>query len=154
MAPNPYAKSGPTVFLSGSIDTPPATWQSTIAEHLSSYPITILNPHRADWDLTWIEDTSFAPFVQQTNWELEGMENADVIAVYLGREAKAPISMMEMGLWARSGKVIVCCPRGFWKEGNVKLVCKRYGIDVVENVKELSEKVLGKLKESGALNVG
>jgi hypothetical protein len=38
MAPNPYAKSGPTVFLSGSIDTPPATWQSTIAEHLSSYP--------------------------------------------------------------------------------------------------------------------
>jgi hypothetical protein len=153
MAPGPYTKTGPTVFLSGSIDAPPTTWRSVITNQLSSYPVTILNPHREDWDSSWIDDVSFAPFVQQTNWELEGMENADVIAVFLGREAKAPISLMEMGLWARSGKVIVCCPRGFWKRGNVMLVCKKYKIDVAENIMELGEKVLAKLQERAGLKV-
>lgn len=79
------------------------------------------------------------------------MENADVIAVFLGKAAKAPISMMELGLWARSGKVVVCVQKGFWKEGNVRIVCERYGLHVCEEVGELAEKVLEMLRERTGL---
>jgi hypothetical protein len=154
MAPNPYTKTGPTIFLSGSIDTPPQTWQHKLTTYLSSLspspfsiPLTVLNPHREDWDSTWVEDPSCQKFYQQTQWELEGMENADVIAVFLGKEAKAPISMMEMGLWARSGKCVVCCSKEFWKQGNVRVVCERYGVRVVETVEELGMAVVERLRE-------
>lgn len=39
---------------------------------------TILNPLRANWDSTWKEDKEFQPFREQTEWELEGLERADI----------------------------------------------------------------------------
>ena len=109
-----------------------------------------------DWDPSWSEDPSDAVFSEQVNWELEGMENADVIAVFLGKEAKAPISLMELGLWARGEerKCVVCCPRGFWKWGNVRVVCERYGVEVVESLGELGEKVLEMLERLVAREKG
>lgn len=79
------------------------------------------------------------------------MENADVIAVFLGKAAKAPIGMMEMGLWARDRKVVVCVQKGFWKEGNVRIVCERYGLHICEEVEELAEKALQLLRERTGL---
>jgi hypothetical protein len=81
LAPKKYEKTGPTVFLSGSIDAPPATWQRTLTASLCHLAVTVLNPHRPDWDSTWKEDSSFAPWVEQVKWELDGMEAADVMAV-------------------------------------------------------------------------
>src|ERR1035441_567255 len=57
-APQPYTKKGPTIFLSGSIDAPPATWQKRLTDSLSPLPITIINPHRPDWDSSWKEEIS------------------------------------------------------------------------------------------------
>ena len=145
MAPTPYKKTGLTVFLSGSIDTPPATWQKTVAGALSHLDVTLLNPHREDWDSTWREDPSFAPCKEQVKWELEGMENADVLAVYFGPRTPAPITLMEMGLWARSGKCVVGVSENYPKRGNVILVCERYGIECVATVGELIDGVKRKL---------
>ena len=46
-------------------------------------------------------------------------------------ESRAPISLLELGLTARSGKVVVGCPDGFWRKGNVEVICKRFGIPLL-----------------------
>jgi hypothetical protein len=55
---------------------------------------------------------------------------------------------MELGLFAREGKekLVVACPEGYWKRGNVQIVCGRYGIEVVDSAKELVEGVKKKLR--------
>ena len=146
MAPNSYEKTGLTIFLSGSIDTPPATWQHKISAYLSHLDVTLLNPHRTDWDNTWKEDPSFEPWAKQVKWELDGMEDADVIAVYFRPQTPAPITLLELGLWARSGKCVVGCSDGYQKRGNVRVVCQKYGIDCFESVQELAEGVKRKLE--------
>jgi hypothetical protein len=44
---------------------------------------------------------------------------------------------MELGLYANSGKVIVCCPDGFWRKGNVEIVCRRHNVTLVNSFDEL-----------------
>ncbi|KAH9218237.1 hypothetical protein DL95DRAFT_385643 [Leptodontidium sp. 2 PMI_412] len=151
MAPNRYIKDQPTVFLSGSIDAPPATWQSLLTAALSHLPVTILNPHRADWDSTWREEIDFPPFNEQVNWELDAMETADVVAVFFNPTSPAPITLMELGLFARGKKMVVACPKGYWKRGNVQIVCRRFGVEVVDNVGELADRVVKLLGEFGGL---
>jgi hypothetical protein len=146
-APKPYTKTRPTIFLSGSIDALPATWQSKITTSLSHLSITILNPHRPDWDSSWKESPDDPKFSEQTKWELDGMENADVMVAYFGENAKAPISLLELGLFARSGKVVVGCPKGYWKSGNVRMVCERFELKCVESVEELGIEVMRMLED-------
>lgn len=64
-------------------------------------------------------------------------EAADVIAMYMGPQSQAPISLLELGLFARSGKMIVACPDGFWRRGNVQIVCKRFEVELVNSLEEL-----------------
>lgn len=149
-APQSFDGQGKSIFLSGSISKINGElWQQTIAKSLSSLNITILDPYRPDWDASWREDISFAPFREQVEWELDMQEKADVIALYFGPEAKAPISLLELGLFARSKKTIVACPDGFWKKGNVQIVCARFGIKLVNNLEELVQSISKRLKRLG-----
>lgn len=150
-APNNYTKEGAAVFLSGYIDESLYTWQESLCASLAHLPITILNPHRPDWDSSWHEDVSFSPFAEQATWELAQMEQADVIAICFGVKTQAPITLMELGLWAGSGKCVVACPEGYPKRGNVQIVCQKYGIQILENAAELSDAVIRKLTELGKL---
>jgi len=151
-APQPYTKTQPIVFLSGTIHYNSSTdWRGYLSSALSHLPITILNPHRSDWDSSWKEDINFLPFKEQVNWELGGMEAADVLAVYFGTNTEAPITLMELGLAAREKgkKCVVACVEGYKRKGNVQVVCDRYGIEVIKDEEELAQAVLVKLKELG-----
>lgn len=65
------------------------------------------------------------------------MERATWIAMYFAPGTKSPISLLELGLFARSGKLIVCCPDGFWRKGNVEIVCAKYNIVLFLSLDEL-----------------
>ena len=69
---------------------------------------------------------------------------ADLIAMFFDPESKAPVSLLELGLAAGEGKgrVIVGCPEGYWKRGNVQVVCRRFGIELVGSLEELRDAVL------------
>lgn len=147
-APQPFDGDGQRVFLSGSIsEINGELWQKSIATALSSFAVTILDPYRPDWNSSWKEDISFAPFKEQVEWELDMQEKADVIALYFGPEAKAPISLLELGLFARSKKTVAACPDGFWRKGNVQVVCARFGIELVDNLDELIQSVKQRLTQ-------
>ncbi|RYP34246.1 hypothetical protein DL767_004369 [Monosporascus sp. MG133] len=143
-----------SIFLAGTtspVDPPGADWRSTLTASLSDLPVTIFDPYRPDWDASWVEDESFAPFREQVTWELDMQDRADLVIVYFHPATKAAISLLELGLVARcgGGKAVVVCPEGYWKRGNVCIVCRRFGIDMVDDVCALRDVIVKKLQLGG-----
>jgi hypothetical protein len=117
------------VFLAGSIEMGVAEmWQDKLASELNDRTIVIANPRRDDWDASWKQTIADAQFRGQVEWELDYLDRAAVIAMWFDPSTKSPITLMELGLHARGGKVIVGCPQGFWRRGNIEVVCARYGV--------------------------
>ena len=148
-APKAYTPDGTkAIFLSGSIEklSPGAvSWQERLTKLLEHHPVTIINPHRPDWDSSWKEDISDPRFTEQVEWELNMQETADVVAVYFAPGTQAPVTLLEFGLAAKYGKAVVACPKGFWKRGNVEIVSKKYGVEMMDNVDELAQALIRKL---------
>lgn len=136
-----------TVFLAGSIEMGAAeNWQREIADALSDENVILFNPRRDNWDPSWDQSPSNSVFAEQVNWELDNLEAADIIFMYLSPGTKSPISLLELGLFARSSKLIVVCPDGFWRKGNVDIVCERHHIPVDSTIQEGIVRLKGKLK--------
>lgn len=140
-----------SVFLAGSIEMGTAEdWQSRLTSALAQHTsdLVVLNPRRDEWDASWRQRIDSAPFREQVEWELEAQERASVIAMYFAPETKAPITLLELGLFAQSGKLVVCCPDGYWRKGNVEVVCARYGVPLVVDLDDLCAGVLARLSSS------
>lgn len=118
-----------SVFLAGSIEMGSAEdWQARVTGALAGLGLVVLNPRRDDWDATWSQRIDDPRFVEQVEWELLAQERADLILMYFAPATRAPITLLELGLFARSGKLVVCCPEPYWRKGNVDVVCARYGV--------------------------
>ena len=128
-APNPIPPHRAAVFLAGSIEMGAAEdWQSEATRLLSESGWVVLNPRRDDWDSTWEQSIKNPQFREQVEWELAALDFAEAIILYFSPETKSPISLLELGLHAESDKLLVVCPDGFWRKGNVDIVCRKYGI--------------------------
>lgn len=136
-----------SVFLAGTTSRVDATdWRETLSSLLSDTKITIYNPYRPDWDSTWREDVDFEPYRQQVEWELDKQEKADVVVVYFHPATQAPVSLLEFGLCARvPGKAVVYCPEGYWKRGNVQVVCRKFGVEMVESIQGLHGAIMKRM---------
>ena len=128
-----------TIFLGGSIgvEKPAEEWQRILINELKDMPYTFLNPRRYDWDSSWRQSINDENFFTQVSWELEGLEIADIIVMYFDPNTTSPISLLELGLHAKSKKMIVCCPEGFWRKGNVDIVCKTYKVHQVDTLDDI-----------------
>ncbi|KAF7551251.1 hypothetical protein G7046_g7770 [Stylonectria norvegica] len=141
-----YKKS---IFLAGTTSkTGEPDWRETLTDALAEWPITIFNPKRDDWDSIWTEDFSDERWKEQVEWELEMQDLANVIVVLFHGVSSAPVSLLELGLHVRSGKVIACVLDGYSKKGNVKAVCLRYQATFVETEDDLRRTVIERLDES------
>lgn len=129
------------VFLAGSIEMGKAPhWQALLEQEFATCKDVLLyNPRRDDWDNSWREEAGDARFSEQVSWELEAMERADLIIMYFAPVTQSPVTLLELGLYARSGKLVVCCPEGFWRKGNVDMVCSRYKVHQVGTVAQLTD---------------
>lgn len=142
--PSPFdtSQKTPTIFLAGSIEQGTAQpWQSELIRALSDLDCLLLNPRRDEWNAELTQSESNDLFREQVEWELLGLESSDIIAVYFDPNTKSPITLLELGLHAKSGKLIVCCPEGYWRKGNVDIVCKRYSIETVDNLDQLTNAI-------------
>jgi hypothetical protein len=141
-APNPVTidQEYINVFLAGSIEMGKAKeWQKEFIQALSDKPIRFLNPRRDDWDSSWGQTMDDANFVEQVNWELNSMEMSHIIVMVFDPNTMSPISLLELGLHAKSKKLMVVCPDGFWKKGNVDVTCEFYGINNFDTMEQLIE---------------
>lgn len=139
-----------SVFTAGSIEMGKAVqWQGQMATMLSPLPVTVNNPRRGHWDPTITPEAKDAAFRQQVEWELSALEQADVICFFFDVNTMSPVTLLELGIWAASDKVVVCCDPKYWRSGNVHIVCDRYGIPVVNTFAELVPAVEKMLVEKG-----
>lgn len=150
--PITLAEGERSVFLAGSIEMGRAEhWQAAVEQSLVDLPVVVLNPRRDEWDASWEQSIRNPLFRGQVEWELEGLERASVVAMYFASPTQAPITLLELGLLARSGKLVVCCPAGFWRRGNVEVVCARYGVPLVADLPALVRAVRSQIQaEPGA----
>jgi hypothetical protein len=136
-APTEYSGFDKYIFLAGSIEMGKAIdWQTEISNKISHLNVGILNPRRDDWDSSWEQTIENDQFRTQVQWELAGLERANIIVVVFDPKTKSPITLMELGLHAKDQNVIVVCPEGFWRKGNVDVVCQKYGITQVDTIDE------------------
>ena len=123
------------VFLAGTIDMGNSSdWQSKVAERFEAVggKWLLFNPRQKHWDASKTGEIDY-----QVNWELEHLEASDLIIMNILETSKSPISLLEMGLFARSGKMYVVCPRGFYRYDNVRITCKHYGIALYDTLDQL-----------------
>jgi hypothetical protein len=141
----------PSLFLAGSIEMGRAeSWQARVESELSDLDIVILNPRRDEWDDSWVQSIHNPQFRQQVEWELDAQELASLVAMYFAPDTKAPITLLELGLSARSGKLIVCCPDGYWRKGNIEVVCARYKIPLTEDLSALIDTIRQRFGEGAS----
>lgn len=138
---NRFKKS---VFLAGSIGGNVELtkmcedWQATLSEWLLIEDFNVFNPRRKDWDSSWIQTFTNPNFAQQVRWELNSLDKSDIIIMYLDPNTISPISLLELGLYAHTGKLLVVCPDGFFRKGNVEVVADLYDIPLFNTIGELT----------------
>ena len=130
-APNTYSLEGIKIFLAGTIEMGMSyDWQTRLSQELNNFDVTILNPRRDTFDNSQENTINNEHFRAQVEWELDALDNCNLILMYLDPASKSPISLMELGLY-KDKDMIICCPDGFWKKGNIEVVANRYGITLV-----------------------
>ncbi|OXV09052.1 hypothetical protein Egran_03185 [Elaphomyces granulatus] len=137
-----------SIFLAGTIEMGTAPlWQQDLADMLRDLPIAVFNPRRDDFDPNLTQEKKNKLFAEQVNWEMDYLEKCDLIALYFVPDTKSPISLLELGLYAKDKKLIVCCPKGFWRKGNVDMVCDRHGIPLIQTYDEFKQAIEMKARE-------
>ena len=111
-------------------------WQQTVAAKLARRDrhYLLYNPRQEEWHPEREGEMDY-----QVNWELEHMEKADYILMVFLDGSSSPITLLELGLHARSGKLLVVCTPGFYRYDNVRITCARYGIPVYGSIDEAIE---------------
>lgn len=145
----PVGTRSPSVFLAGTLEMGQSrNWQQEAVTALQGCASVIYNPRRENWDASWEQSLDCPEFNGQVTWELEMLTKADVVLMYFDPESKSPISLLELGMLAatRPDNVLVCCPKGFWRKGNVDIVCNRYGVRSYESLSQALEAVRSRCK--------
>ena len=144
----PYT-DGVNVFLAGTIDLGNSVdWQTLLAQELeqrfADTALNVYSPRRAEWFGTPTTDNP--EFIRQVVWEMDNLEAADIIVMRMLADSKSPVSLLELGLHAHSGKLIVFCEDGFWRKGNVDLTCWRHAIAQVDSTAALLDELRSRIE--------
>ena len=119
------------VFLAGSIDLYLSTnWRAEIINKIGQ------TFHFFDPTIASHNELTDVEMKNHINWELDAMNMADKIILHFLPTAKSPISLVELGLYATSKKLIVICPKLFYKSRYVYTLCEKYNVPVFENLDE------------------
>lgn len=120
------------IFLAGTIDMGNSRdWQAEIHDRFSEMNgrYILFNPRQENWDATRPGEMDY-----QVKWELDHLEDADMIIMYILGTSKSPISLLEMGLHAKSGKMYVICEKDFYRYDNVRITCDYYEVPLYNDL--------------------
>lgn len=157
-------KKNLSIFLAGSIEMGKAEmWQEDLFKAISEVEtktfdeIFVLNPRRDDWNSEWKQSIEDENFANQVEWELEGIEHADIVAFYLQPGTMSPISLMELGVVAQRSfalqkTVIVLCPEGFHRKGNVDVMVQYYDMWAAQDMDDFKRRIIKLIKSHDDAN--
>lgn len=124
-----------TVFLAGTIDMGNSVdWQARADSLFAALPsgrFMLFNPRQEHWDAAKPGEMDY-----QVNWELEHLEQADWIIMNFLPGSQSPITLLELGLHARGGRLLVICPPEFYRYDNVRITCAKYGVPMFATLED------------------
>lgn len=121
-----------SMFLAGTIDLGKSEdWQKKVCDTVEKLQcrnarLVVFNPRRKEWS----DDEG--EMQKQIKWELNHMEKADMIIMFIAKGSKSPISLMELGIHAKEKKLVVFCSESFYRFENIEETCKFYNIPLVK----------------------
>jgi hypothetical protein len=118
------------VYLAGSTNC--NDWQRTFIERMSDLDVDVFNPRSKNVDGLF-------------GWELDHLNIATVIALYFDPEDPSPAGLLTLGMFAKTDRLIVCCPETFHKKTDVDIICKREDIHTVETLDLLIENTIARI---------
>ena len=136
------------IFLAGTIDGGNSVdWQETAAALLDAGNANCIlyNPRQKEWHPEREGEMDY-----QVGWELEHLEKADLILMNFLPGSQSPITLLELGLFARSGKLHVVCPPDFYRYDNVRITCHRYGVPLYATLEEAVSILLGLIQQDSS----
>ena len=128
-----------SIFLGGSIEMGKAdNWQDKLISEINIDCI-ILNPRRKDWDNFQEQSINNSYFKEQVNWELDMIIASQLLVFYFDPNTQSPITLLELGYTCNNylHNLIVCCPEGYFRKGNIDIICERHNIPQVNSFEEL-----------------
>jgi nucleoside 2-deoxyribosyltransferase len=138
------------IFTAGSIEMGKAEpWQDRLAKDFAELnAIVLFNPRRDDWDSSWKQDpTPGTQFHEQVSWELSHIDQADLVVFYFDPNTQSPITLLELGYCLGINKnMVVCCPDGYFRKGNVVISCAKRDIVVLNSYEEFVSAISQKIK--------
>ena len=144
-----YCDNFASIFLAGTIDNGSSVnWQQNVINDLHYFydlpNLEIYNPRRLDWPA----ESNHKEIEYQIKWEQEHLDKVDMIFMIFADNSKSPITLLEMGLYAQTGKLYVFCTDKFYRFDNVKLTCDKYSIPLIETTetKEISNYIYNRIK--------
>lgn len=105
------------------------------------YDINLYSPRRNNWN----PESTIEDIENQIKWEQDKLDKADLIVMVLQDNSKSPISLLELGLYGPSGKLICFCTKNFYRYNNVKLTCEKYNIPLKETTD--SYEIVGEIEK-------
>ena len=143
-APDTLPDSGFMIFLAGAIDMGRAAeWQDKIIGMLQhNDDLVLLNPRRENFTPDTLDP--------QIRWELDALDRSDAIIMWFPKDAAAPISFLETGLYMAAGKLVIGAEAGFYRRRNLELTCEYYGVELHETLGQIAEAAVGRY-EANAL---
>ena len=122
-------EKGNYIFLAGSIDNRYfGNWRKKVIEEIGDSNI-ILDPTNTNHDKLSDEDMKL-----HIQWELDALSKANTILLNFLPDSKSPISLVELGLYVTSNKLIVICPKAFYKSRYVYTLREKYNTPIFDNI--------------------
>ena len=126
----PDTENCKSIFLAGTIDNGDTVdWQKKLIEKFKDIDLKIYNPRCKYWN----KNATKEDLEYQIKWEQDKLDDADLIIMVLSDNSKSPISLLELGLYATSKKILVFCTDKFYRFDNVRLTCEKYDIPLFTN---------------------
>lgn len=119
------------VFLAGSIDkNNSSNWRKKVIKQLET-KAHIFDPTNLNHD-----SLNNVEMKHHILWELKALEQADNILLNFLPNSKSPISLVELGMYVASNKLIVVCPKEFYKSKYVYTLCEKYNTPIFNTITE------------------
>jgi hypothetical protein len=146
--PDNFHMNTELIFLAGSIEQGTAKdWQPSVIEALRHIDCVVFNPRRLVWDPTIEQSASNLVFAEQVNWELDQLEWATIAFFYFQAGTQSPVTLAEFGKMIEmygytDVMLVVVCEPGFWRKGNVDIMCTRAGVEPFETLEDGVQRLL------------
>ena len=108
-----------SLFLAGGIDRAP-DWQKDAIAYLkknsSEFDLAVFNPRRS----TPFSREDYEARGEQVEWEFKHLRFAKVILFWFPESAPCTTSLLELGYWLSTSKVVIGINPGHYKERSIK----------------------------------